>query len=457
MNVIKAFVGYSFSEEDEDTISRFHKYFDSLKGTIGFEYDHAEKAEANTLSQKVRAKIEGKNLFIGIFTKKGRKIKSDKLKKFGGKLYASKNEFKAATSEWIIQESGYGLAKCGNLLFLVEDGIDISAGLHGDIEYIKFNKEFPERCFTKTTEYIGNLRPYKNTEKGPEEKSIPPKDTTKKNSEPEKQEDQISDPETKKSMWIESFSALWELVVQQQDFPKAEQKLDAIIEQYKDDKKFNHIWWKCTYLKLKCQVGESDGIEKLLNFCELYPDEPYPFEVLGVSYNNYEKFTDSLNYYLLAAEKSSNLAEKIRLTGHASESCAQNGDFLKAYDLLFKLLIDRTLSLSESKIFYKKLCNVAKIEENNTLYTCFAEKVLDFDPADTDTRFSLAYKYSEINNNNLSLYHYKMLCDIKPNGTNSNNIEVVYGELSLKNKSVSAFKDAADDYNETQAADSQNM
>ncbi len=70
---LKAFVGHSFNEEDEDVIRTFLKHFDSLKD-IGFEWEHAERAEAKELAVKVREKMEGKNLFIGIFTRKNKQI-----------------------------------------------------------------------------------------------------------------------------------------------------------------------------------------------------------------------------------------------------------------------------------------------------------------------------------------------------------------------------------------------
>ena len=154
MDVIKAFIGHSFDEDDKDIIGRFLKYFDSLKDTMGFEWEHAEKAEAMALSKKVRDKMEGKNLFIGIFTQKGLRVNQNKVKMRFGYFYAPKHVFQPGASEWIIQESGYGLAKCGSLLFLIEEGVNISSGLQGDIEYIQFSRERPELCFTKLNEIM---------------------------------------------------------------------------------------------------------------------------------------------------------------------------------------------------------------------------------------------------------------------------------------------------------------
>ena len=67
MNKIAAFVGHSFSENDEGVIMKFTDFFETIKELgIDFSWDHATKAEPIELSRKVREKMAGKNLFIGI-------------------------------------------------------------------------------------------------------------------------------------------------------------------------------------------------------------------------------------------------------------------------------------------------------------------------------------------------------------------------------------------------------
>src|SRR3989304_5705009 len=80
MKSIKAFVAHSFEERDEIVVRAFLDYFDSLKETAGLTWDHAERAESQFISQKVKDKMEGKNLFIGIFTAKDYRIEQNKLK-----------------------------------------------------------------------------------------------------------------------------------------------------------------------------------------------------------------------------------------------------------------------------------------------------------------------------------------------------------------------------------------
>ncbi|HKM88410.1 MAG TPA: hypothetical protein VJX48_07380 [Xanthobacteraceae bacterium] len=71
MQGIKAFVGHSFTAADKQVVDAFLEYFRTLsKAYPGFTWDHAEEAEPKTLSERVLAKIQDKNVFIGICTRR---------------------------------------------------------------------------------------------------------------------------------------------------------------------------------------------------------------------------------------------------------------------------------------------------------------------------------------------------------------------------------------------------
>lgn len=82
MSKLKAFIGHSFTIEDEPIVRSFLKFFEQVKGMdIGFTWQHAEPAEPKVLATKVLGLMEGKNLFIGICTKKEVVITTDRLRK----------------------------------------------------------------------------------------------------------------------------------------------------------------------------------------------------------------------------------------------------------------------------------------------------------------------------------------------------------------------------------------
>ena len=79
MNSIRAFVGHSFTADDDAVITAFLRYFDQVaKLHPTFSWVHAQVAEPTELARKVLGMVEGRNVFIGICTKKERVVASDK-------------------------------------------------------------------------------------------------------------------------------------------------------------------------------------------------------------------------------------------------------------------------------------------------------------------------------------------------------------------------------------------
>ncbi len=123
---IRAFVGHSFSEEDEPVVSRFLEYFNEIqKLDLGFTWDHAKDAETKELAEKVLAKIQDKELFIGICTSKEKTINLKELSPtlFGKRLSGDVNSYLSKTSDWIIQEVGLAIGRNMALMLLVEQGV----------------------------------------------------------------------------------------------------------------------------------------------------------------------------------------------------------------------------------------------------------------------------------------------------------------------------------------------
>ncbi|NVM56345.1 MAG: hypothetical protein HWN66_21790, partial [Candidatus Helarchaeota archaeon] len=168
MAKIDAFVAHSFEEEDKTLVDKFLRYLDAF-GRLGFEWEDAEEAESTGLADKVKAKMEGKNAFVGIFTKK---YPIDKWFKTQPRMLNILikaitciftcilrrkllfRNIKYCASSWIFQESGYAICKKNRLLFLVEDGIVDKGGLQGDLEYIYFSRESPEKSFVKIGQMV---------------------------------------------------------------------------------------------------------------------------------------------------------------------------------------------------------------------------------------------------------------------------------------------------------------
>ena len=89
----------------------------------------------------------------------------------------------------------------------------------------------------------------------------------------------------------------------------------------------------------------------------------------------------------------------------------------------------------------------AKKKKDDELLILFLEKILDVDPVNTNVRFELAYKYGEMDRNDLAIYHYKKLLEVEDNDTAFNNIGVEYYDVNLKGRSIACYQKSANKKN----------
>jgi hypothetical protein len=131
------FIGQSFNTVDAKlnaTISRFVEAF-------GFATVSGEKPRADSVSQKVRDRIESATYFLGLFTRRDR----------------VKGRREWTTSAWIIDEKAYALANRKKLILLREEGVQSIGGIQGDYEYIEFNRNDVPDLFVKLVSVLRSL------------------------------------------------------------------------------------------------------------------------------------------------------------------------------------------------------------------------------------------------------------------------------------------------------------
>jgi len=83
-----------------------------------------EIPRANRISEKVKALIEGQDIFVGVFTRR------DKI--------ARRNEW--TTSVWVIDEKAYAYARGKKIILIKEEGVGSIGGILGDYEFLDFKR-----------------------------------------------------------------------------------------------------------------------------------------------------------------------------------------------------------------------------------------------------------------------------------------------------------------------------
>ena len=117
----KAFVGQSFAAADERVNRTVHRFLEA----VGLKVITGEKPTAGSVSAKVRARIEGADIFVGVFTRRER--------------ISRRQEW--STSAWVVDEKAYALAKDKKLILVKEQGVQSIGGLQGDYEYLEFARD----------------------------------------------------------------------------------------------------------------------------------------------------------------------------------------------------------------------------------------------------------------------------------------------------------------------------
>lgn len=131
------FVGQSFSRVD----ARVNSAVAGMVEACGFSVVTGEIPRADTVSRKVRDRIEAASYFLGIFTRR------DRLK--------GRREW--TTSSWVIDEKAYALAKGKKLILLRESGVQSIGGIQGDYEYVEFIRDDLTELLIKLVQILRTL------------------------------------------------------------------------------------------------------------------------------------------------------------------------------------------------------------------------------------------------------------------------------------------------------------
>lgn len=120
-----AFIGHSFAEQDKDVV----QCVVGALAAVGIRTETGERPAADTVSAKVKRRIDAQHIFVGVFTRREKIAKRDAW----------------TTSAWIIDEKAYAVARGKRLILLRETRVDQIGGLQGDQEYIDFDRKHLDR------------------------------------------------------------------------------------------------------------------------------------------------------------------------------------------------------------------------------------------------------------------------------------------------------------------------
>jgi tetratricopeptide (TPR) repeat protein len=440
MSNLRAFVGHSFAKEDEALVRKFLDYLDVVsRMNIGFSWDHALDPEAIDLAEKVNRVIQDKNLFIGICTKKEMVIAPSHIKSFpfSKNRYGSGAFFFWKTSDWVIQEIGLAIGRKMRLILLVEDGVREPGSLQGNIEYVPFQRENPDGSFSLLLRMILSLLPVINGTTIVETMAGPALKTDENKLNNDDDASLIPQPNWEK--------VDFELAAMKSIFAGKQQYLDDISKAYLASKFVNdehdrNLWaaeseyWKICY-------GKDGKLSELKDLARNNPEKQEFNWYLGLAYEFYDDYVQAKKCFMHAAKYARDDQHKAtyirRQIVAAKKSNASQEEIQSLLNQIRQLAENADANVEEKLLLSFR--DLAEIDDEDNWYFGLTEKLLDLNPADSDTRFNLAYKYSNAGHREMALLHYLAIPVRERSSMAWNNLGVAYAGFSMNAHAVRAY------------------
>ena len=133
------FVGYRYTPEDEILANKFIE----LLRLEDFNPISGKTAKAEDVDDKIKKMIDQIEGVINIFTREKELKEKD-----------------WTTSTWLIDEKAYAIGRGKPVILFFEDCIAQTErkGIHGELEYIEFNREHLDEAFLKAIPYLRDFR-----------------------------------------------------------------------------------------------------------------------------------------------------------------------------------------------------------------------------------------------------------------------------------------------------------
>jgi hypothetical protein len=208
------------------------------------------------------------------------------------------------TSDWVIQEIGLARGKNLSLILLMERGVRKPGGLQGDVEYISFDREAPEKAFGKIVEMLNAL--------SPKVSSSVAKPADGKGVAPPQQKEEFAgkaghwsnpkpDWDLRKYKIALHFNALFD----------DEQAIDSISQAYLStshaQEADNKASWAAYVEYTRMLAGKGGSLARLEKLAEEHPHSSGTLEQLANGYRHYQDYDKSARTLENAATQSTEL------------------------------------------------------------------------------------------------------------------------------------------------------
>ena len=358
----------------------------------------------------------------------------------GKRLKAREEDFYWKTSDWIIQEIGLAIGLGLHVMLLVEQGLRSPGGLQGNLEYISFDRGAPEKCFGKLVEMITALSPKGSAPSMPESepRSVPTED--KAAMEPPADDRWWTTPKPEWKRRDYEFAFMHMLAMD--NTAGAQQISDGYLATEMGSQTPNQKSWDAYVEYIRLVSGMGGQLATLKRLSDENPRNSDILSYLARAYGHYQQDGESARVFENAAQEAEDICVKLKLLREAASAHQRARNSEAAWEVIARM---KSMAINTGEVETEVLRaqrKVAEVAKNDEVLIGVMERLLAVDPADNNTRFALAYKCSELGNEDLALFHYSKIPAVERSAVTWNNLGVAYDQLGLPAKSVTAYRKA---------------
>lgn len=443
----KAFLGHSFTAEDKELVGNVIEFLDAQKvAHREFEWHHATQARATGVVEKVLPMIRESSIFIGLCTRKERVVSPKDLEPTLWtsktlKVAADKVEWK--TSDWIIQEIGVAIALGLRIILLIEDGVRVPGGLIGDLEYIPFQRNNLGSAFISLTQMLGDAikegGALSSVQRPSEDAGLTeePKSSVRTDNGARKLPD--------RTWTFEDYESAVTIAIVLEDKSYFE-SVDSAFRgsSHASDPQMLRRWQATIELWriFSDQGGDIAKLESLAN------QDRGDLEVLRMlagahGYVGNQDIGARIHEEGLAVARSKgDLLEQAKSCFRALIAYIKCGALDDARRILDQLLKIDSIEAAIELLKLDATIELAKHDGDKRLQITALERKVQIRPVDEDARFSLAYLYSETDDDESALLHYKAIPESKRSSASWNNLGVARERVKLNALAVESYRES---------------
>lgn len=441
MRPLKAFVAKSFDPDDARKTRQVEDLLDSFR-PLGLQWESAERAEIESVSRKVREKIDESDIFVGIFTRRHPIFSHDPVP---GPNHAPSQPTAWTGPPWLFQESGYALKAGKKLMLFRESQVELPA-LQGDLEYIPYDPEVPAEAWKKALEVLAGLIARSAGIEVCTSVSVPNAQQTGSG------ETNVGKSLAVETAGLSSFAQCFnDLIIAEFSrdalgIDRAEEAgLQAIRAGGAED--MDELRWKCLCLASRGRTGDTSALQKLHAISTEHPTHAGPYSSLAAVAQACGERKTAGDWYSKAADLDPGRIRH-RINAAAEYRRAKRLDL--AREQLELALAGTNLAADSKAEIMQQMFWTCKESEDLLGAFCFGEAALQLQPNDYDFRFQLAYAYGKVTGGysqhdyrDLALYHYQVLVRRKSAVEYADNLGAEYSHFGAPIHAVKQFKAAS--------------